>query len=109
MTPNRCKTLVGIPRPPQHATEVDHEPFQLRARMVPLPAPRPMVSTHTRLRLPAPEPRATWLGGLKEFSVSAAVVFMLGCLLLALCTGCAGADGAMGPPGHLIEIYRSEP
>jgi hypothetical protein len=83
MTPNRCKTIVGLPC----ARELDHEPFELRARMVRLPAPpRPLVSTHTRLRHPAPERRAR--RGLQEFSVSAAVVFMLGCALLAVLGGC---------------------
>lgn len=82
MTPNRCKTLVGLPCP----RELDHEPFELRARMVRLPVPRPnpLVSTHTRLRLPQPAPKAASLAPFKEFAVSAAVAFLLGCVLVGL-------------------------
>lgn len=87
MTPNRHKTLVGLPRlfPELAATTPvdDHDPFELSARMVPLPAQarrKPLVSTHTRLKHPAPERRVS--EGLKEFAVTAAVVFALGCALI---------------------------
>lgn len=94
MIPNRNKTLTGLPV----MRELDHAPFALRARMVRLPCPAPRVTTHTRLRLPQPEPRSTWLGGLKEFALSASVVFALGCVLIGLLTGCI--TRIAGSPHH---------
>lgn len=133
MTPNRCKTLVGLPRPVPPREE--HEPFELRARMVRLQAlprdtrglmgPTPVhipparrVSTHTRLKHPAPAPRDRAFSG-KEFAVSAASVFMLGCVLLALMSGCstriagsphqpeAEADPCTPAPSQCIDQARA--
>jgi hypothetical protein len=54
--PNRNKTLVGLPRLSPEPDQ--HEPFELRARMVQLPAPEaPRAITQVRLRAqPAPSP-----------------------------------------------------
>lgn len=111
MIPNRNKTLVGLPRlfPELAATAPvdDHEPFELRARMVRLPDParrKPFVSTHTRLKHPAPERRAS--EGLKEFAVSAAVVFLLGCVALAMLSGCSTRIG--GSP-HQPDAAEDDP
>jgi hypothetical protein len=72
MTPNRCKTLIGLPC----VRELDAEPFELRARMVQLPAPTPRVITQVRLRTrPAPAP-APGLEPLKPAHFVVAILVM---------------------------------
>jgi hypothetical protein len=89
-------TLIGFP-----CLNIEAEPFELRPRMVPLcpmaeyntpdqrglrgsqpvELPQPRVHSQVRRRTqPPPEPEFSW----KEFAVSFALVFLLGCIVLGV-------------------------
>jgi len=91
VTPNRNKTLTGLPRlAPGNLTELDHEPFPLRPRLVPLNKPS---DTWPSRPTPTDLPRACRLEvttqivrrqrvNWAEFAISFAAAVVLGGLLL---------------------------